>query len=149
MMSVPRLAALFVVAVITMPRGADAGDASPPCNEDPRIIEACRWVRGVTYFGFEGNTFFSVKGDDVTYVLDENRALPFDEIEWTNAGEFEFCRLKDATLSFLADVDGNRWYYPHAHGCINAARVVIPLPDDKVACEYAGRELCPDTPSKP
>lgn len=132
-----------------MSRGAAAGDTSVPCNEDPRIIEACRWVKGSTYLGFEGNKFFEIKGDNVIYVLDANRRMPFDEIERTYVGEFEFCRLKDATLSRLADVDGNRTYYPHAHGCINAARGAIPFSEDVKMCEYInGGALC-DTPSKP
>lgn len=47
------------------------------------------------------------------------------------------------------DADGNRTYYPHAHGCINAARGVILLPDEKQACEYGGGGYCRNVPSKP
>ena len=149
MMSATRRAAFFILAAVTMSREAAARDTAPICNADPGIIEACRWVRGVMYLGFEGNTFFRMRGDDVTYVLDPYKRRPFDERAWTHAGEFEFCRLKDTTISILADADENRTYYPHAHGCINAARVVIPAPDVKAECEYGGGPFCRDIPSKP
>ena len=89
--------------IVMMSGSASAGEALTTCKEDPRVIEPCRWVKGVVFLGAQLEYYIDIKDDDVSYILDVDRLLPFDDVDTLQAGEFEFCKLRDATLSVLAD----------------------------------------------